>query len=138
MSLSARVFEDIAGVVPQAFARALVSEREDVGADRYVVVVVEDAIGAAADQLGRAVIAELLDQCRQELRQSPLMRGAIGLDLVDVVTQEVRCPFGDEVADLPYLLDRLARGVGDVSVIDAGGDVGADVATAHGYGPVGV
>ena len=60
------------------------------------------------------------------------------MDLVDVVVQEVRYALGDEVADLPHLLDRLAGGIGDVPVIDAGGDVRADVAAAHRHGPVGV
>ena len=69
------VFEDLAGVLAQAFAGALVGERQDVAADRDVVVVVEDPVGAAADHLRRAGLAELLDQRREQLRQSPAVRG---------------------------------------------------------------
>ena len=49
-----------------------------------------------------------------------------------------RDPLLDQVADLPHLLERLAGRIGDVPVVDARRDVGADVAAAHRHRPVGV
>ena len=64
-------------------------EREDVAANRNVVVFVEDAVGAPADHLGIPRFAELLDQRREELREPPLVRGPVRLDLLDVVVHEL-------------------------------------------------
>src|ERR1017187_6524666 len=62
-------FEHITVFLAQAIARALVCERENVAADWDVVVVIEDPVRAAADQLGRAGLTELFDQLWKQLLQ---------------------------------------------------------------------
>ena len=93
--------EHLAGLVTQALAGALVRERQDVAADRHLVVVVEDPVSAATDHLRRSCVAELLDQPRQQLRQPPAMRRCVEADLVD--------PVLDELCTRSSIMSRISR-----------------------------
>jgi len=63
--------QQFAALFAQAVASLLGGEREDVGADAGVVVSLEDAVCAAADDLRGADRAELLDQAREQSGQPP-------------------------------------------------------------------
>ena len=107
----------------QAFAGAFVREREDVGADRDVVVVVEDAVRASADHARAAGCRRTRrSACGSSFAESPLVRGAgrTGSRRCWPATRSLMRS-AISVADHPHL-DRvgLARGVGDVPVIDVG------------------
>ena len=96
-----RVFQHFAGLVREALARALVREREDVSADRDVVVFVENPVGAAADHLRGPRVAELLNERWQQLREAPLVRGRVGFELLDSVL--------DKVVDAAWMMSRISR-----------------------------
>ncbi len=99
-------------LLAEAVARLLVSEGQDVAADRDVVVVVEHPVCAPADHLGRAGVAELFDQSRQQLREPPPVRGRVEADRVDIVGRELVDALVDQIADLADLAMVLPAGSG--------------------------
>ena len=61
------VFKQGAGFLAEALARLLVGEGQDVAANRDIVVAVRHAIGARANRLGRAAVAEFVTRCGSSL-----------------------------------------------------------------------
>ena len=74
----------------------------------------------------------------KHLRKAQFVRGAVGVDGVELRVDQLADPGLDAVADGAHIGERQAGRVGDVPALDHGWDVGAGVAATHGHRPVGM